>query len=359
MPDGSLSIIGTCVLLLQSTQMFTSTYFSDGAFVVHKTCRAFSCIALDHAHEQVNAIVKGEGGAVGLTENSAALRRWLVSGPELSRLVQEFEGSVLLQEERRHHEQTPGVQSAFLKDVVNTMSSFEELGNPSISDDENLMAIHAKDIMDDAVVQTVVNARAIGEKQFNSFIKERFVDGTIPVTHSLKKNNFPILNTPSKKIVSKDKAKIQVLKKDCWLFSRLYIACQIRDGNLDDFFSYENQPWPPLLSELGRLRGGQKAELLKCLPRTTSEGLVAQPADAVFLDGAVIVQILETRTASTFDEYFHNIFARYVFKYLENTKRVDLVWDIYKDNSIKKSLCEKRGSGQRRKVMEGTRIPKD
>ena len=59
-------------------------HFSDGAFVVHKTNRAFSSIALDHAHEQVNALVKDQGGAVGLTENPAALRRWMVAGPELS-----------------------------------------------------------------------------------------------------------------------------------------------------------------------------------------------------------------------------------------------------------------------------------
>ena len=38
-------------------------HFSDGAFVVHKTNRAFS-VALDHAHEQVNALVKGQGGVV-------------------------------------------------------------------------------------------------------------------------------------------------------------------------------------------------------------------------------------------------------------------------------------------------------
>ena len=50
-------------------------HFSDGAFVVHKTNRAFSSIALDHDHEQVNALVKGQGGAVGLTENPAALIR--------------------------------------------------------------------------------------------------------------------------------------------------------------------------------------------------------------------------------------------------------------------------------------------
>ena len=35
----------------------------------------FSGIAIDQAHEQNNASVKGDG-AVGLTENTAALRRW-------------------------------------------------------------------------------------------------------------------------------------------------------------------------------------------------------------------------------------------------------------------------------------------
>ena len=58
--------------------------FCKGSFVVHKTKRCFSSVALDHAHEQVNAGFKGEGGAMGLTENPAALRRWMVAGPELA-----------------------------------------------------------------------------------------------------------------------------------------------------------------------------------------------------------------------------------------------------------------------------------
>ena len=37
--------------------------FRNSSFVVHKTKSLFSLIALDHAHEQVNAIVRGERGA--------------------------------------------------------------------------------------------------------------------------------------------------------------------------------------------------------------------------------------------------------------------------------------------------------
>ena len=65
--------------------------FTNRSFIVFKTEKVFSSIALDHAHEQVNASVKGEGGAVGLTENPAALRRWMIAGPEVARIIQEFE----------------------------------------------------------------------------------------------------------------------------------------------------------------------------------------------------------------------------------------------------------------------------
>ena len=49
--------------------------FKSGNFVVHKTSNKFSAMALDQAHEQNNALVKGSGGAIGLTGNPGALKR--------------------------------------------------------------------------------------------------------------------------------------------------------------------------------------------------------------------------------------------------------------------------------------------
>ena len=63
-------------------------------FTVKKTRRAFSSIAIDQAHEQNNAAVKGDGGAVRLIQNPEALRRWAVAGPELARLIAEFDKSM-------------------------------------------------------------------------------------------------------------------------------------------------------------------------------------------------------------------------------------------------------------------------
>ena len=65
--------------------------FTNGLFVVHKTQRRFSAIPVDQAHEQNNALVKREGGAAGLTENPNALRHCMVTGPEIARVINEFE----------------------------------------------------------------------------------------------------------------------------------------------------------------------------------------------------------------------------------------------------------------------------
>ena len=335
------------------------TEFQKGFFVVRKTQKVFSSIALDQAHEQVNAMVKGGGGAVGLTENPAALRRWMVAGPEISRMLDEFEGANSANETPTHHEQKPAVQSAFAKDVINLVSSIEELGNPFKEDGEDLTVLHTKDVLDEKAVIAVRNAREIGEQQFKSFLKERLKVKSKLLTDTLKRNNLSIFNTKGKKVLSKDKARVTVLKEDCALFARLYIACQNRDGNLEDFFKFENQPWPPSLSQMGQLRGGTKADLVSCLPNASSQLKKQVSVDAIILDGAVVVQMLQPTAASTFEEYFNSIFAPYILRHLEVVKRLDIVWDVYRDDSLKKAMREKRGSGQRRKVLPSTRVPSD
>ena len=55
-------------LWIVSTRRHPTVYqaFCNGGCVVQKTCRPFSARANDQAHKLCNAIVKGNGGAVGL-----------------------------------------------------------------------------------------------------------------------------------------------------------------------------------------------------------------------------------------------------------------------------------------------------
>ena len=57
---------------------------------------------------------------------------------------------------------------------------------------------------------------------------------------------FTIQSAFSKRYITK-KLQLKSLKQDCSLFSWLYIASQIRNGDLDEFFKYENQLYPPSL----------------------------------------------------------------------------------------------------------------
>ena len=119
--------------------------FKSGKFVVHKTSNKFSGMAIDLCHEQNNAVVKGLGGAIGLTGNPGALRRRMVAGPELSRITAEFEEQVTTghgaahDTANLHHDQKPGMQTAFMKDVRALTAVFEEIGNPFLEKSEDLL----------------------------------------------------------------------------------------------------------------------------------------------------------------------------------------------------------------------------
>ena len=69
--------------------------------------------------------------------------------------------------------------------------------------------------------------------------------------------------------------------------------------------------------------------------------------DAKFLDGTAVVYLLPVTNRTTFDDYAHQIFIPHVIKQLENTRRVDVVWDTYIPNSINESIREGRGFEER------------
>ena len=74
------------MLTLEERHPQIAEAFHAGKFVVHKPNRDFSGMAIDQAHVQSNAVIKGDGGKVGITEDPSALRRRMVAGPAVSQL---------------------------------------------------------------------------------------------------------------------------------------------------------------------------------------------------------------------------------------------------------------------------------
>ena len=80
-------------------------------------------MAHDQVHEQLNAMVKGDGGVIGITENDDTLRRWSVAGPETTRVLAEYsEGrSKEPNIEGNHHERIPSIQKKMCRQRPETL----------------------------------------------------------------------------------------------------------------------------------------------------------------------------------------------------------------------------------------------
>ena len=130
---------------------------------------------MDHNHEQQNAKIKGVGGVIGISENENALQRWLLSGPEVARLLEEFEavGDVDASKVLEHYESDPSYQMRFLKDVKLVSSAIDELGNPFMDDSLDLYNLHNKELVGPLVIETLYSVEKIGKKQFEEYFENR------------------------------------------------------------------------------------------------------------------------------------------------------------------------------------------
>ena len=161
----------------------------------------------------------------------------MVSGPEIARMIQEFERSNMVREGENlcHYESVPGVQKAF-----SLVSTFEEIGNAFEEDSEELLVLDTKGIMDTAVVETAKKVIKIGQDQYREFVKERFQDRCKPITEPINKNSLPLLSSRVEKYPSKQKAQVTALKNDCayWSGSLAVLVQKLSPGTATTFQEY-------------------------------------------------------------------------------------------------------------------------
>ena len=196
----------------------------------------FSGIALDQPHDHNNAIVKADGGAIGITENPSALLRWITSGPQICQLIKDFDSTTMSSssvKNKHHHDDIPSLHKLFLKNVCQLTETIDYLENPITVDSAELVSLNSKHVSDS---QTLYEFERRGSKQYEAFrnCREKFYT-------PIKKNNFQIFESSSRK--HKSKSPTKKLKQNCALFSNLFIVCQTRDLDLDTFFKYENRPF--------------------------------------------------------------------------------------------------------------------
>ena len=156
----------------------------------------------------------------------------------MARVSNDFERAVdcaLCTSDTRHHEQRPGVQKIVLQDLTSLQATIAENSNPFLETSGDLLDLDTMDIVEKSVIDNnyLYRIEALGCQQYDNFVSERLVERTIPIYDVMKKNNIHLFNTPHTRQKTKTSELVSSLKSDRNLFSRLYVASQFRDGNLN------------------------------------------------------------------------------------------------------------------------------
>ena len=99
------------------------------------------------------------------------------------------------------------------------------------------------------------------------------------------------------------------------------------------------------ISKNSDLMPGPKSDLVHCLEKFKKEAATDNMTmDCIVLDGAAIVNMIKPIGVKTFQQYATQNFTSYIKKKLQRSERVDIVWDVYVENSLKSSARHKRGN---------------
>ena len=217
--------------------------------------------------------------------------------------------------------------------------------NPFKGEEQDLVCLSTGKLATPEIENDLLQAEAFGEKAYKTFCKDRLESDPARVKFhdkmtKLKLKTFGDLSKKMK--VHKGTSKEVIIKADRALFAQMIIIAENRKLKMNDVLCHPLGPLPwSLASADGSLRKTNKASLAKQLQKNmTAADMIPQPC-AQIIDGMAMVQ--KIRGDKTFAEVADNLMY-IVLNEGTDSQRIDVVFDVYRDNSIKNPEREKRGS---------------
>ena len=136
-----------------------------------------------------------------------------------------------------------------------------------------------------------------------------------------------------------------ILKADRSLFGRIVVMAQSRDLQMTKILSHPLGPLPwALATPDGYLRKTNKATLAACLQKNVAPANTIPENVASIIDGMSLVQKVKGNEA-TFGDIAKSVLSIALAEALNST-RIDIVFDTYRQLSIKNSERTQRGEDQ-------------
>ena len=202
------------------------------------------------------------------------------------------------------------------------------------------------------VVDSTRNVVQHGKEIYSTFVQKRIVPNEEEFTSTLKKSKLKLFH--EKRYKSSMPTEAKITKNERTLCMHVCKASQA-GRDISNVFAHESSEYPPSLAKKGEMHHGTKSDILSCFPTFSYNNPAA--STAAVIDGPVAVCIKKPGASVTFEDYADHVFIPYILSWLVKHESVDVVWDVYDSNSLKAELRRQRGSGIRRCVTLGTKIP--
>ena len=347
--------------------------FQRGNFVVKRSVQKFNQVDPDQAMEWINGTGKKGGGIIGITKTTSALCRWTLSynlrshiAAETHAMYNHCPGSTCV-----NNEATKSRQKRDNNDEMALLSAFQGFKVFASVSPGSLQNLATKDLATEAIQNSLLCAKELGQEGVNTFVEERMIvpeqgdKPDVPIHASLHRSNAKTFASLYEVVKdAKDKEKKTILKADRNILQRLVTAYEAgRQVDLPAVLKHELLPVPVSLAEMnGTLRTGNKSILADKL----TEGIVCPEAiehhkssSCLIIDGqALVVALGKPNNAVTFGD-LADIYVRAVLKAGSNYQRVDVVFDRYREETIKGATRIRRTKAARpiRRLVEGRDVP--
>lgn len=325
--------------------------FVEGGFSVQIGPKnPFGKIPVDQTIEEtVNKDTQTPGGTKGFSLKPGAVSKYYLTTEYRSSYLRQLRAMV--GHDCSHQVNHPDLQMPRIRKDEANVKAFMELMenswvNPLSQDRTDLINLSTGVVAPANVASDLLKAQTIGEEAYETFKKDR-LENEVPTTKfhdTMKKQKLKTFaHIKKRSSTEQTQGKQVVLKADRNLFGHMLLIAQSRQLQLKDVLAHPLGPLPwTLANSDGTLRKTNKAALARELEKNVSPAEEFPEPSVCIIDGMSIVQKMKG-DGKTFSQIADAILSVALHEGVLSN-RVDVVFDVYRETSIKNAERCNRGS---------------
>ena len=341
---------------LEASDPETWKVLEEGNMSVFKSNIPFCGLGVDHAMEKEIRSLKVMGGITGITQNDKALTRYLLTAPEVTRLVKDFwSGSVEKKARKEHYQLTKPHKKRVFENVSLVKDGItNHVSNPFSSDQAELINVFSNAVVSDTSRVHITERDSIGLTAYHNFVHDRLLPTSEQsLWDPMKKVNLKMFKDNGKKIKCKLEKKVVELNEERSLLTRFLLILKARPEIMDiseAIGEYEFTAIPrSLFTSDGLLNiPTDKSEIMSATEiqaDTTMPVSNSEISKVAVIDGMVEVQSLKKDGSVKTCSDLGKIFASKMLKKTNSHDEIRILFDRYLDNSLKDQTRAKWAKG--------------